>query len=225
MDRYDFLHLSFQEYFTALELKEQEYGISTIIEHLGEPWWEEPIRLYAGISKDATALIKRIQEEMPEDFFYSNLMLFGKCLADAVFTEPSLRDKIVNELWSLYKTAEFATLREKAIGVLALIKPDNIIDSLINDLAAKESEVRESAASALGSIGSEKAVEPLITALSTDKESGVRWSAAFALGSIGSEKAVEPLITALSTDNEFPVSFYANLAREGCRTSYNCSFY
>jgi hypothetical protein len=49
-------------------------------------------------------------------------MLFGKCLADAVFTEPSLRDTIVNELWSLYKTAEFAPLREKAIGVLALIK-------------------------------------------------------------------------------------------------------
>jgi predicted NACHT family NTPase len=124
MDRYDFLHLSFQEYFTASELKEQEYGISTIIQHLGEPWWEEPVLLYVGMSKNATALIKRIQEEVPEDFFYSNLMLFGKCVVDAEFTEPSLRDTIVNELWSLYKTAEFAPLREKAIGVLALIKPD-----------------------------------------------------------------------------------------------------
>jgi predicted NACHT family NTPase len=74
IDRYDFLHLSFQEYFTALELKEQEDGISTIIKHLPEPWWEEPILLYAGISKDATALIKRIQKEVPEDIFYSNLI-------------------------------------------------------------------------------------------------------------------------------------------------------
>jgi len=165
MDSYDFLHLSFQEYFTALELKEQEDGISTIIQHLEEPWWEEPILLYAGMSKDATAIIKRIQEEMPEDFFYSNLMLFGKCVANAEFTEPSLGDTIINELWSLYQTAEFTPLRNKAIGVLALIKPDNIIDSLINDLADKESDVRGSAASALGRIGSEKAVEPLKSAL------------------------------------------------------------
>jgi HEAT repeat protein len=202
MDRYDFLHLSFQEYFTASELKEQEDGISTIIQHLEEPWWEEPILLYAGMSKNATALIKRIEQEVPEDIFYSNLMLFGKCVADAEFTEPPLRDTIVNELWFLYKTAEFAPLREKAIGVLALIKPDNIIDSLINDLADKESDVRLSAASALGGIGSEEAVDPLISALSSDKESDVRSRAASALGGIGSEKAVDPLISALSSDKD-----------------------
>jgi predicted NACHT family NTPase len=72
INSYAFLNLSFQEYFTALELKEQEDGISTIIQHLKEPWWEEPILLYAGISKDATALIKRIEQEVPEDMFYSN---------------------------------------------------------------------------------------------------------------------------------------------------------
>jgi HEAT repeat protein len=201
MESYDFLHLAFQEYFTALELKEQEEGIG----HLGEPWWEEPVLLYAGMSKNATALIKRIQNEVQEDIFYSNLMLFGKCVADAEFTEPSLRDMIVNELWSLYKTAEFAPLREKAIGVLALIKPDNIIDSLINDLAAKESEVRWRAAYALGVLGSEKAVEPLITILTTAKESDVRGRAAYALGVLGSEKAVEPLITILTTAKESDV--------------------
>jgi HEAT repeat protein/energy-coupling factor transporter ATP-binding protein EcfA2 len=215
MDSYDFLHLSFQEYFSALELKGQEEGISTIIEHLGEPWWEEPVLLYAGMSKNATALIKRIQEEVPEDFFYSNLMLFGKCVADAEFTEPSLRDTIVNELWSLYQTAEFTPLREKAIGVLAHIKLDNIIDLLINDLTAKESVVRWRAADALGRIGSEKVVGPLITALSTDKESFVRERAAFALGRIGSEKAVGPLITALSTDKESDVRWRAAFALGG----------
>jgi HEAT repeat protein len=205
MDSYDFLHLSFQEYFTALELKEQEDGISTIIKHLLEPWWEEPILLYAGISKDATALIKRIKKEVPEDIFYSNLMLFGKCVADADFTEPHLREEIINELWSLYQTAEFSFLKEKAIEVLALIKPDNVIDSLIKKLEDKDSDVRMSAAEALGSIGSKKAIETLINVLTTDKDSKVRESAAFALGGIGSEKAVESLINVLSTDKDSDV--------------------
>jgi len=201
MDSYDFLHLSFQEYFTALELRERgDEGIAIVIEHLLEPWWEEPTLLYAGLSKDATTLIRRIQDEVPEDIFYSNLMLFGKCIADAEFTEPTLRDTIVNELWSLYQTAEFAPLKEKAIRILSLIKPDTIIDSLITDLRAEDSSLRREAASALAKLGSEKAINPLIKALTDDKESDVQERAAIALGQLGSEKALDPLIKVLTTD-------------------------
>jgi hypothetical protein len=212
MDRYVFLHLSFQEYFTALELKEQEDGISTIIEHVPEPWWEEPILLYTGILKEAailTALVKRIQNEVPEDIFYSNLMLFGKCVADADFTEPSLRDEIVSCLWSLYQTAEFSLLRAKAMGVLARIKPDNIIDFLIKELKAEDRAVRGSAAYALGRIGSERAIEPLLNLLSSDKDSDVRWGAANALGVIGSEGAIDPLLNILSSDKDSDVRWGA----------------
>ncbi|MCP4109723.1 MAG: HEAT repeat domain-containing protein, partial [Desulfobacteraceae bacterium] len=49
------------------------------------------------------------------------------------------------------------------------------------------------AADALGKIGSEKALEPLISALG-DQDSDVRIYAADALGKIGSEKALESLI-------------------------------
>jgi len=202
IDTYDFLHLSFQEYFTALELKEQADGISTIIKHLSEPWWGEPVLLYAGICKDATTLINRINNDVPEDIFYSNLMLFGKCVAVADFTEPTLKEKIIDELRSLYQTAEFSPLREKAINVLASIKTDRLIQQLILDLESKESDVRGRAAFALGQLGGEKAVEPLIKALTADKESGVRVTAAFALGRSGGEKAVEPLIKALTADKE-----------------------
>jgi HEAT repeat protein len=59
-----------------------------------------------------------------------------------------------------------------------------------------------SAADALVRIGSEKAVDPLISALSPDKDRSVRWRAASALGRIGSEKVVEPLKSALKDEGE-----------------------
>jgi HEAT repeat protein len=212
IDSYDFLHLSFQEYFTALELKEQKDGISTIIEHLYEPWWEEPILLFAGISKDATILIKRIKEEVPEDIFYSNLMLFGKCIADADFTDPELKEEIINKLFSFCQTLEFLPLSEKAVGVLALIKPRNVIDMLTEALQDKNPGLKQGAASVLGRIGDERAVEPLIKVLTTDKGSRVRLRAAIALGQIGSERAVEPLIKVLTTDKGSRVRLEAAIA-------------
>jgi len=65
--------------------------------------------------------------------------------------------------------------------------------------SSKEDWRRQHCATALGKIGSEKAVNPLITALQ-DEASNVRGSAATALGRIGSEKAVDPLITALQDE-------------------------
>ena len=58
------------------------------------------------------------------------------------------------------------------------------------------------AALALGRLGSEEAIEPLVKALTTAKESSVRWRAALALGRLGSEKAIEPLVKALTTAEE-----------------------
>jgi tetratricopeptide (TPR) repeat protein len=58
--------------------------------------------------------------------------------------------------------------------------------------------VRREAARALGQIGDERAVEPLVQALGEDEETNVRRAAAEALGQIGDERAVEPLMWALS---------------------------
>jgi HEAT repeat protein len=201
-DTFDFLHLSFQEYFTALELEKQEDGIGTIIEHISEPWWEEPILLYAGISGDAAPLIKRIQKEVPEDMFYSNLMLAGKCIADAEFTEPALKEEIIEKLWSFYNTGEYRLLKQRAMEVLSLVKPRHIIDALIKQLTDEDGSVRENAAYALGVLSIVEALPALLKALSTDKDSRVRGSAAYALRAIGSTEALPALLKALRTDED-----------------------
>ncbi|MBU7017168.1 MAG: HEAT repeat domain-containing protein [Theionarchaea archaeon] len=201
---YGFLHLSFQEYLVALELHETR-DYETLLSHLYEPWWEEVVLLFAGFDRDATHMIQQVKartqdDRFKEDIFCSNLMLLGKCIADADYTDEEMRDQIVNDLWHLYREGEFSSLREKALEVLALIKPITIIDSLLDELKDERSEVRESAADVLGKIGSEKAVDPLIRLL-TDDDSDFRESAADVLGKIGSEKAVNPLIRLLTDDN------------------------
>lgn len=207
VDTHDFLHLSFQEYFTALKLKEQEDGIGIIIEHIAQPWWEEPILLYAGICKDAGPLITRIQKEVPEDIFYSNLMLSGKCIADAEFTEPGLTEDIAQKLWSLYQTGEYPLLNKIAMDVLRRMKPRVIIDSLVIQLNDKEAGVRESAADALGAIGSLDAVPSLLKVLTSDENSEVRLKAASALGAIGDGTVIPSLIKALEDEEKINYFF------------------
>ncbi len=202
---YSFSHLSFQEYLTALELYGQR-AYETLLEHWYDSWWEEVVLLFAGMERDATALIEKIQEKekrdmrFKEDIFRSNLILMGKCIADADFTKKEIRDKINNDLWFFYENTEFISLREKVINIIALIKPDNIIEKLIEALTDGDSSVRWSAAGALGAMRSEKAVDLLIEAL-TDGDSSVRWSAAGALGVMKSEKAVDLLIEALTDED------------------------
>ncbi|MFA4848102.1 MAG: HEAT repeat domain-containing protein [Methanoregula sp.] len=70
------------------------------------------------------------------------------------------------------------------------------IAGLCHLLEHKDPQVQYEAAEALGNLGDENAVGPLITALKRDEFSGVRWKAAEALSKIGNP-AVESLIAAL----------------------------
>jgi len=212
VDTYDFLHLSFQEYFTALELREQADGIGTIIKHIDEPWWEEPMLLYAGISRDATELIRRIQKEVPEDMFYSNLILTGKCIADAPFTESRLKDEIVQTVWEIYQETEFELLRNSSMEVLSRIKPQQIIDRLILKLRDKEPNVLSQSAKILGKMRWAGAVPHLIEVLINEKNEDDRMSVIDSLGKIGDDKAVPHLIEALRNDKSDFVRSGAALA-------------
>jgi HEAT repeat protein len=70
-------------------------------------------------------------------------------------------------------------------------------------------KVRAKAAWALGEIGDNRAVEPLIKALENDSDSGVRLEVALVLGIIDDPRAVEPLIRALENDSDSYVRILA----------------
>ena len=80
------------------------------------------------------------------------------------------------------------------------------VDGLIKALEyEKDRQVQCDAAKALGKIGDERAVEPLINALK-NKDGNVRRESAEALGKIGDTRAVEPLVKALGYGSYGPES-------------------
>jgi HEAT repeat protein len=144
-------------------------------------------------------------------------VLSGKCLADAEFIDPTLKEKIVRDLWNLYDTGEFQLLKEKAIAVLSRLNPPDIIHFALGRIkkngavpyltevfnAHKEGLIRGNAAYALGEIGGVDSIPFLIQALTTDKDNYVRCRAAEALGNTGNIMSIPPLKIALSDEGSY----------------------
>jgi Predicted NTPase (NACHT family) len=87
-DNYSFLHLTLQEYFTALHFTSAS---TDIYSHLGDPWWDEVTLLLVPQLADAGPLLGHLYTEarQKEDIFASKLVLAGHCLA----TRPRLRTR------------------------------------------------------------------------------------------------------------------------------------
>ena len=94
-----------------------------------------------------------------------------------------------------------ATLKgdEEAIPKLVAFRDERILTPLINALEDKQRHV--AAAKALGRLGDEKAVEPLIGKLS-DENTALQIAAAEALGELRDVRAVTPLIGKLGDEDE-----------------------
>ena len=111
---YDFVHLTFQEFFTARAFHEQGDG-KALLAHAGDAWWREVIRLYAGLERDATALLERLRSQ--------DLFLAAGCLADCrQVNTPAFRrvaEGIINDLQHL--VCDEAAQRQDAADALTEI--------------------------------------------------------------------------------------------------------
>lgn len=111
---YDFVHLTFQEFFTAYAYLERG-DPEALIGHVREAWWQEVIRLYAALQQDATTLLGRLAKE--------DLILAAGCLADCrALNTPAFRqaaEAIVEDLKRIVR--EDPAQRQKAADALAEI--------------------------------------------------------------------------------------------------------
>ncbi len=205
---YGFLHLTLQEYFVA-EYVTNHQQLDTLLEHRGDPWWEEVFLLYAGRVADASPLFQCLLGQngpspLKEDIFWTNLLLAGRCLATRpTIWDTTLREEVVTRLLHRLTQTPYSLLQRLTADVLAEIGGGEVSANLVRLLADDKLDrgVRGRIASALGKLG-ERAIAPeLLRLLADDKlDSSVRGRIASALGELG-ERAVAPELVHLLADD------------------------
>jgi hypothetical protein len=85
-ERYQFAHLTLQEYFAATELTNDANGLLARFS-ADHDTWRETVKLWCGLDHDGTFLIRAVYEQSPLTAF--------ECLADAQKVEPALAEEII----------------------------------------------------------------------------------------------------------------------------------
>jgi formylglycine-generating enzyme required for sulfatase activity len=93
LDTYAFSHQTFQEYLAARALVDAESRRETLLARLREPWWQETVLLYVGMT-DATPIIAALLDLTAREDL-SGLLLAGRGVAEAIRLESDTRQTVV----------------------------------------------------------------------------------------------------------------------------------
>jgi HEAT repeat protein/energy-coupling factor transporter ATP-binding protein EcfA2 len=202
---FGFLHLTLQEYFVAQYVSERnELGI--MLTHIGDPWWEEVILLYAGQVSDASPLLEHLlggdrQEAMHDDLFHLNLLTAGRCLATyPTIRQVSLREEVISRLSELMATFPYTLTKRRAIEALIEIGSPAVISRLVRLLSDEQVnvQIRWRIAIAFGWLREQSVVSDLLRLLGDAQINIiVRQRIAEALGMLRDLSAVPELLRLL----------------------------
>jgi HEAT repeat protein len=194
-DQVEFRHQLLQEYYAAeylLRLLPRLSDAELKRDYLNYLKWTEPIALMLTLVEDEAQALRVVRLALNDVDLRLGARLAGEVSPKLQKTTVAWIDAL--EIPLLLKCECWAISRsEQAISrvLKAFDDPDD----------DPNGDVRSRAAEALGKIGSEQAVDRLLTALD-DPNDNVRWGAAEVLGEIGSEQAVDRLLTALDDPND-----------------------
>ncbi|MDY7005756.1 MAG: HEAT repeat domain-containing protein [Cyanobacteriota bacterium] len=186
-----FRHQLLQEYYAAERLLWQLSGLSDYElqwEYLNYLKWTEVVALMLGLVEDEVLAVRVVRLALEVDWF--------------------LGATLVGEVQRRFQEQAFGEVEQLELPVLVkvrlagLTKSDAAVPGLVKLLEDSDSDVRESAADALGKICSETVIPKLLPLLN-DLDSDIAWSAVYALGKIIWETAIEALIELLKhSDSE-----------------------
>lgn len=164
---YGFMHLTFEEYFTARHLvSSSQRARDEILQRLHQPRWREPILLAVGsLSKqyyeDTQGLLEAILAvgSPYESVLHRDLLFAATCVGDSVNVTVGLRRKIAGRLLALYcdprGTGRCSLLRGQIKEALLALRNDQGDVAVEDALAEALAHCREPAAlgSALDAVG------------------------------------------------------------------------
>lgn len=216
--RYGFMHLTFEEYFAARYLVDDEDAVVLDrIQHLKHhPRWEEPIRLAIAFErpKRAAKLVREAilqPESKYEKWLCRDLLLAARCLGDcnAVSELLPLLDevglKLIPKCFMKDETPGYYDgLRNIVKLTLPAVATESVIAKLIIYAKDDDSIIRQSIALVLSNIASDETISTLHI-LANDKDPYVQLSAAEVLLEIGAESdmAINVLLTLADHDSSF----------------------
>ncbi|MCP4251044.1 MAG: NACHT domain-containing protein [bacterium] len=109
-ERYQFAHLSLQEFFAADKLRADSDKLFELFKN-DPASWRETVKLWCGLAAESTSLIRRVLAEDPITAF--------ECLAEARMVEPTLVDTITASMKPLLGQAKGQDSVLRAFGVVA----------------------------------------------------------------------------------------------------------
>ncbi|MBI4638618.1 MAG: HEAT repeat domain-containing protein, partial [Candidatus Rokubacteria bacterium] len=207
---YQFLHLTMQEYLAACALARRDDWRAIVAEWLGGFWEQQATMLVflAGVLADVAPLLEVLlahDDSRPlekalrdrrngRDPFGGVLGLAARCVAEAVAVE----DRLLGELRRRAEGRVDGPKGDAAVRALAWLgrHEPRLWAAMLSHAAFA---VRWAAAEALGAVGDERVVAPLLEVLTRrGDEKWVRVDAARALGELGDGRAVAPLLKVLT---------------------------
>jgi hypothetical protein len=139
-ERYQFAHLTLQEFFVAELLRENVDELLNRFER-DRASWREMVKLWCGLVGDSTALIARVHQ--------SDAITAFECLADAQQVEQSLADRIIDEFKGRLTESDAIVQAFAAVASNTRSRGQSVFEFLVATLQSRETEQRIAAANAL----------------------------------------------------------------------------
>ncbi|MHB8596826.1 MAG: NACHT domain-containing protein [Ktedonobacteraceae bacterium] len=223
---YYFSHITFQEYFAAKYMvdavKNGQALEKDFLNRWSDPWWEEVVLLYAGLTSKLSSVLIDLKSQNRNDIYYSNVLFASRCIAAASVQSQNEIHEVIQYLYKILQETTHEHLADRVANTLIEVANQDVNLSLLKMLGAKfDNEdfsdkllmvpeklikgfsiiARTSIAEALGTCSdrgvSEKLKDMLVNEQGIDDDKLIA-SIADTLGKLGNKSVAEDLVKKLS---------------------------